>query len=198
MSRGSFNPAARSSILIVADIEIDGIPIRLTDTAGLRADVDTVEAEGVERAKAAIARADLVLNVADDSRAESAAEVAAERCLTVRNKVDLSGRPAGRGKGGEVSLSALTGAGLDELRCAIVAAAGSPGEGVFVARRRHLDAMEAAQRHVSEAQRQVAAGLGDLAAEELRHAQHQLGQIVGNTSVNDLLGEIFRGFCIGK
>ena len=184
--------------LIVADIEIDGIPIRLTDTAGLRADVDTVEAEGVERAKVAIANADLVLAIADDSCAESGAEVAAGRCVTVRNKVDLSGRPAGRSKGGEIFVSALTGAGLDELRRAIVMAAGSPGEGVFVARRRHLDALDAALRHVCESQRQIAAGLGDLAAEELRHAQHQLGQIVGTTRADDLLGAIFRGFCIGK
>ena len=184
--------------LIVADIEIDGIPIRLTDTAGLRDEAEAIEALGVERANAAIANADLVLIVADDSRSEKEVEVAAEQRLMVRNKVDLSGRPAGRSEDGAIAISAATGAGLDELRRAIAEAAGSPGEGVFVARKRHLDALQAARRHVSEGKRQVAAGLGDLAAEELRQAQHQLGQIVGAVSVEDMLGEIFRGFCIGK
>ena len=183
---------------ILADIEIDGIPVRLTDTAGLREGGDTVEAMGVERAKAAMADADLVLAVADDNLAGDASDALVGRCLAVRNKVDLSGRPAGEGARGEICVSARTGAGLDALRRAIVAAAGEPGEGAFIARKRHLDALAAALRHVAEARRHVAEGCGDLAAEELRHAQHELGRIVGATSTEDLLGEIFRGFCVGK
>ena len=183
---------------ILADIEIEGIPVRLTDTAGLREGGDAVEAIGVERTKAAMANADLVLAVADDSVSASASNVPVERCLVVRNKVDLSGTPAGAGARGEICVSALTGAGLDALRRAIVAAAGEPGEGAFVARKRHLDALAAALRHAADARRRIAEGYGDLAAEELRHAQHQLGLIVGITNADDLLGEIFRGFCVGK
>ena len=122
-----------------------------------------------------------------------------ERLLVVRNKIDLSGRPAGRDERGRLCISALTGAGLDDLRGAIVERAGiAPGEGVYLARRRHLEALESAQRLVAAASRRVDEGFGDLAAEELRQAQEQIGAIVGATSVEDLLGEIFRGFCIGK
>ena len=184
--------------LIVADIEIDGIPVRLTDTAGLREGGDAVEAMGVERAKAAMANADLVLAVTDDSLAADAWDMPTERCLVVGNKVDLSGRSAGLGKRGEIFVSALTGAGFDALRSAIATAAGDPGEGAFIARKRHLEALAAALRHVAEGRRRIVEGLGDLAAEELRHAQRQLGRIVGATTADDLLGEIFRGFCIGK
>ncbi len=188
--------------LIFADIEIEGIPVRLTDTAGLREGGDTVETIGVERAKAAMANADLVLAVVDDSLAVGAVVTPGEHCLVVRNKVDLTGRTAGQGKRGELFVSALTGAGLDALRGAIVAAAvgavGAPDEHTFLARKRHLGALAAGRRGVAQARCRVADGQGDLAAEELRHAQHRLGEIVGVTSVDDLLGEIFRGFCVGK
>ena len=183
---------------IIADIEVDGVPVRLTDTAGLREGGDVVEAMGVERAKAAMANADLVLAVTDDNLAAGAPNMPVEHCLVVRNKVDLSGRPAGQGTSGEICVSARTGAGLDTLRRAIVAAAGEPGEGAFIARKRHLDALASALRHAAAAGGCVAEGYGDLAAEELRHAQHQLGRIVGATSTEALLGEIFRGFCVGK
>ena len=184
--------------LVCADIEIDGIPVRLTDTAGLREGGDAVEAVGMERARAAMANADLVLAVADDSLAAAAWDMPTQRCLVVRNKADLSGSPTGPGKHGEIFVSALTGAGIDALRSAIAAAAGDPGEGAFMARKRHLNALAATLRHVAAAHRCVGEGFGDLAAEELRHAQHQLGRIVGVTTADDLLGEIFRGFCIGK
>ncbi len=191
--------------LLSADIEIDGVPIRLTDTAGLRTGGDAVEVIGVERARNAIANADLVLLVRDDVRvgdddlAAVAALVPPERLLLVRNKVDLSGRTPGRDDKREVSISALTGAGLATLREAITEIAGlAPGEGAFLARRRHLDALGGAADHVAQASCRLAEGAGDLAAEELRYAHHRLGEIVGATSVDDLLDEIFRGFCIGK
>jgi len=113
--------------------------------------------------------------------------------------VDLSGRPPGLTASGEVGISALSGAGLDALRKTIVSAAGvAPGEGTFLARKRHVLALSKAMEHVATARGHVAQGYGDLAAEEMREAQHALGMIVGATSVDDLLGEIFSSFCIGK
>ena len=186
-----------------ADIEIDGIPLRLTDTAGIRTGGDQVEMLGVERARKRIAEADLVLGLIDDAYAEQdgrpTLDVAPERLLVVHSKVDLSGRHAGIERDGSVSISALTGAGLDDLRKIVTERAGiGSGEGIYLARRRHVAALEEAHRHVAEAGQQIQSGFGDLAAEELRHAQEQLGAIVGATSTEDLLGEIFRGFCIGK
>ena len=191
--------------LLRADIEIGGVPIRLTDTAGLRADGDRVETIGVERARTAIAQADLVLAVEDATAvppgsaadAESAIDAAPNR-IRVRNKVDLTGeRPGG---GGElVRISALRGDGVDALRSAIAKISGIvPGEGAYLARKRHLDALGAAAEHCVAARERLGEGFGDLAAEELRQVQAHLGDIVGTTTVDDLLGEIFSSFCIGK
>ena len=187
--------------LLFADAEFDGIPVRLTDTAGLREGRDAVEEIGIERARGAVAAADLVLFVVDDTSNACAGpdDLSGARVVHVHNKVDLSGRPAGKTASGEVRISALTGAGLDTLRQAIVAAAGvAPGEGAFLARKRHVLALTAAMEHVAAARGHVEQGYGDLAAEEMRVAQQALGTIVGATSVDDLLGEIFRSFCIGK
>ena len=189
--------------LLSADIEIGGAAVRLTDTAGLRTGVDRVEAIGVERARHAAMQADLVLLVEDANlpAADDAAEldIPARRRLRIRNKVDLSGDRPGRSDNGEVGVSALTGAGLDDLRAAILEAAGAGAtEGACLARKRHLDALIAAADRVVEASRRIAEGCGDLAAEELRQAHRHLGGIVGASSSEDLLAEIFRGFCIGK
>ena len=185
--------------LLSADIEIHGIPVRLTDTAGLREGGDVVEALGIERAREAIAKADLVLAVEDDRCASSSAETADDRRLLVRNKVDLTGRLAGEGANGEVRVSALTGAGLDTLRRRIAEIAGvAPEGGLFLARERHLAALAGAGSALANARARVAEGAGDLAAEDLRLAQSRLGEIVGATSADDVLGAIFSGFCIGK
>ena len=192
--------------LLRADVEIGGVPVRLTDTAGLRPGGDAVEKIGVERARAAAEAADLVLAVEDDSRSVRSrpaplAGLPEERLLRVRNKVDLSGRPAGRvpGERATVRISAHTGVGIDDLRTAIVDAAGvAPAEGAYLARKRHLDALIRAARRTEDARARVQEGSGDLAAEELRCVQRHLGEIVGATSVDDLLGEIFRSFCVGK
>ena len=188
--------------LLSGDIVLGGVPIRLTDTAGLRRGGDPVERIGVERARAAVASADVALLVVDASVAgapEPMLGESAARAVTVRNKVDLTGEPAGEAPGGEVRLSAKTGAGVDALKQRLLALAGGvPPEGVFAARKRHLTALTNAARHVAEAQRQVYAGLGDVAAEALRGAQEELGSIVGTTSVDDLLGRIFGEFCVGK
>ena len=194
--------------LLKADIEIQGIPIRLTDTAGLREGGDKVESIGVERARSAIAAADLVLTVEDATLPdiggveshglETRFDELPGEFLRVRNKIDLTGEPPGE-CGDVVQISALTGAGVDALRTAIAKVAGvAPGEGAYLARRRHLDALGAALEHCREAARRVGEGSGDLAAEELRAVQERLGEIVGLTTVDDLLGEIFGTFCIGK
>ena len=184
--------------VLVADVEIDGVAVRLSDTAGLRPGDDPVERIGVERAKRAVDNADLVLAVQEETGPEAPIEGAAER-LVVKNKVDLSGRPAGRNAAGELLISARTGAGFEALRAAIAAAAGSSaGEGVYLARQRHLTALEAANGRVADAARRLKEGLGDLAAEDLRRAQERLGEVLGATTSEDLLGAIFSAFCIGK
>lgn len=190
--------------LLSADIEIDGLPVRLTDTAGLRASGDRVEMIGVDRARQAVSNADVVLLVEDDTLPEPPTlglELPAERTVRVRNKVDLTGRAASNpgDEAGALHVSAKTGAGLEALRRRIVRVAGGvPPEGVFLARKRHLDALAGAARHVAAAERHVRDGYGDLAAEALRAAQDDLGGIVGKTDVDDLLGEIFKTFCVGK
>jgi len=192
--------------LLRADIEIEGVPIRLTDTAGLRAGSDRVETIGVERARTAIAQADLVLALEDATAVppgartldtESSIDNTSHR-IRVRNKVDLTGEMPG-GAGEMVRISALNGDGVDALRAAIAGMAGvAPGEGAYLARKRHLDALRAASDRCAAANERLSEGFGDLAAEELRQVQAHLGDIVGITTVDDLLGEIFGSFCIGK
>ena len=187
--------------LLYADAELDGIPVRLTDTAGLRQGRDAAEEIGIERARGAAAAADLVLFVVDDASdgCPPSPDVSGAQVVHVHNKVDLSGRTPGLTRSGDVRISALTGAGLGALREVIVSAAGvAPGEGTFLARKRHILALTAAMGHVAAARGHVEQGYGDLAAEEMREAQNALGTIVGATSVDDLLGEIFSSFCIGK
>ena len=184
--------------VLAADVEIDGIAVRLKDTAGLRAGAEPVERIGVARAQEAVDSADLVLAVQEEDGEPVPLDAAVKR-LTVKNKVDLSGRPAGRNAAGELLVSALTGAGFDALRAAIVAAAGvAPGEGTYLARQRHLTALDAAKESVRRSRQRLAEGRGELAAEELRAAQQQLGEVVGATTSDELLGEIFSAFCIGK
>ena len=194
--------------LLRADIEIEGVPIRLTDTAGLRAGGGRVETIGVERARTAIAQADLVLAVEDATveppgegagppDTQSSIDIASHR-IRVRNKVDLTGETPG-GVGEVVRISALNGDGVDALRAAIAEIAGvASGESAYLARKRHLDALRAASDRCAAANERLSEGFGDLAAEELRQVQAHLGDIVGITTVDDLLGEIFGSFCIGK
>ena len=184
--------------VLAADVELDGVAVRLKDTAGLRAGAEPVERIGVARAREAIDSADLVLAVQEED-GEAVPLAADARRLVVKNKVDLSGRPAGRNAAGELLVSALTGAGFDALRAAIVAVAGvAPGEGTYLARHRHLTALGAAKQSVCRSRQRLAEGRGELAAEELRAAQQQLGEVVGTTTSDELLGEIFSAFCIGK
>ena len=187
-----------------ADFDLDGMPVRVVDTAGLRTTTDAVEAEGVSRAHRAVATADVVLWVVDDRDAsdvsieEKARDVAATSILA-RNKADLSGRPTGRLGPGVVRMCALSGEGIDALAAEIKHAAGyRAGEGVFTARARHLEALAAADDALAAARERLAQNQGELVAEDLREAHDHLGAIVGRVSADDLLGEIFASFCIGK
>lgn len=200
-------------------LSIDGLPLHLVDTAGLRESADVVEQEGIRRAWLEVERADRVLLVVDDRGGIAPEDAAILRKLpadkpftVVRNKIDLSGRAAGERlldelpeapghRVTEIALSAKGGAGLDLLRVHLKDCLGyQPGEGgVFLARRRHLDALERAEGHMHAAHANLLhARAGELAAEELRYAQEDLGEITGAFSSDDLLGRIFSSFCIGK
>jgi tRNA modification GTPase len=189
-------------------IQIEGVPLHVSDTAGLRDESsDEVERIGIGRSWQAIGEADAVLFVHDCSRrgetGYEAAEAAIEArlrdaaVLHVHNKADLAAAPAGG-----LALSAHTGEGLAGLRRALLERAGwqARPEGVFIARARHVNALQRTRAHLALAQAHAAqsdAAL-DLLAEELRLAHGALGEITGEFGTEDLLGEIFGRFCIGK
>lgn len=189
-----------------ADFDLDGMPVRVVDTAGLRDTGDAVETEGINRAHRAMAAADVVLWVVDDREACSGPGGAActkagsdAPFIVARNKADLSGRTTGRLAPGAVRICALTGDGVDALATEIMHAAGyRAGEGLFTARARHLDALADADQALAAASERLVANYGELVAEDLRDAHDHLGAIVGRVSADDLLGEIFASFCIGK
>jgi len=181
-------------------IQIEGVPVVVVDTAGLRDSGDEVEQLGMLRARSEMERADLVLVVLEAGKLEAPAGPlpAAGTRITVVNKIDLvAGAAAGR-HGEAIHVSAKTGAGLEELRRALLEAAGwgARGESVFLARERHLRALNAARGHLQAAAAQELQW--EFFAEELRLAQEALGSITGRVSADDLLGEIFARFCIGK
>jgi tRNA modification GTPase len=194
-------------------IAIDGLPLHVLDTAGLRESVDVVEAEGVRRAQAEMARADRVLFVVDSSDAEAVDGLsddlerlpAAVPRTVVFNKADRSGEPprvetAPDGPA-RVYLSATTGAGFDGLRRHLKDCIGfhPAADGALSARTRHLDALRRARGHVEAAHRLLnERHAGELVAQELRDAHQALGEITGEVSSDDLLGKIFSSFCIGK
>ena len=192
--------------LIEAHIDLGGIPVHMVDTAGLRASDDDIEAEGVRRARETIDAADLVLCVLDDSDpASSRFELHLEpgrtaKQITVFNKSDLSGRLIGDisdGINAAVAVSAKNGTGIKQLTEAIRTALGFQGddEDLILARRRHLNVLEQALGLMDSAS---ALDEPELVAEELRLAHRLLGEITGVFSTEDLLGEIFSSFCIGK
>ena len=191
-------------------VNLDGIALTLVDTAGLRESDDVVEREGVRRARAELAGADVAIlvtetrHLAADGALLDACPHGAAR-LIVHNKIDLSGEPSRveAGGGGEVHsyLSARHGDGLDQLRRELMRLAGrSDGAaGTFSARTRHVAALEKVAQHLQAADAALrAARAGEIAAEELRLAQRALGEITGEYHSDDLLGAIFSTFCIGK
>jgi tRNA modification GTPase len=200
-------------------VHLDGLPLNLVDTAGLRAAVDAAEAEGVRRARNEIARADRVLYVLDwgascgyANGAQHSAPWAAELeqlptgvpVTLIFNKIDLTGTPPRLDETAippRVFLSARTGAGLDLLRSHLKASAGylETESGALAARRRHIDALSRARQHVQSAADNLSSTRAfELFAEDLRLAQQALGEITGEFTSDDLLGEIFGSFCIGK
>ena len=190
-------------------IQLDGLPLHVIDTAGLRDDTDDpVEQEGMRRARAEIAAADRVLLLIDDHDPGDSetllASLPPELPVTrIHNKIDLSGHPAGLsndGNGPRIHLSLKTGVGVDSLIAHLKASVGydSGAEGVFTARRRHLDALDRARQATDNALARLRTGEPELLAEELRLAQHSLGEITGEFTSDDLLGRIFSSFCIGK
>jgi tRNA modification GTPase len=189
-------------------IQIDGMPLHVVDTAGLRDSEDVVEREGIRRARAEIEKADRVLLLIDDRRpeeGETLLDTLPEDLPVTRiyNKIDLTGKPAGlieRPDGIAVYLSARTGAGLDALFRHLKASMGYDSEAgdVFIARRRHLDAIDRAHAAVESAAGQLRTRAAELLAEDLREAQNALSEITGEFTSDDLLGRIFSSFCIGK
>lgn len=188
-------------------INLEGMPLHIVDTAGLRESDDPVEKIGIERAWAEIAKADLILLLVDDTRHDEPenADILARLPphlprITVHNKVDLSGKLPGK-QGEHLYISAKQSLGIDALRAELKTRMGYQGEAedTFIARRRHLQALAETQAAVERAEYQLREfNAGELMAEELRTAQDALGQITGRFTPDDLLGEIFSSFCIGK
>ena len=188
-------------------IDIDGLLVELVDTAGLRDNPDRIEAEGIRRALEATQTADAVLWVIDSEQHKQSdptmpADIpAGVPVLKVRNKIDVSGEPAGLQGPSTIGLSAQTAAGVSTLREELrrLAGLGDIGEGNFTARQRHLDALALAHKHFAQGVHALRAdAAGELFAEELRLAQDALGTVTGRFSSDDLLGRIFSEFCIGK
>ena len=209
-------------------ISIEGVPLHIIDTAGLRQSVDSVEKIGIERAWMAIEEADVVLFLHDLSRCGDAENVDSENAINfiaadatisdllaiklpkstpvihVWNKVDLNPHAATAfvREDNSVSISAKTGAGLDNLRRQLLRAVGWQvvPEGVFMARERHIQAILGVKTALNQASEQLHRSQPalDLLSEDLRIAQLKLGEITGTLDSDALLGEIFAGFCIGK
>lgn len=188
--------------VIRQSIEIGGIPVHIIDTAGLRESEDHVERIGIAKTKEVIGRSDLILYVADSRTGldgedrKNLDELPDLPVVAVYNKIDLSGMPAGENEAG-VYLSAKTGAGIDALRKRLLdlLSVHEPAEDLFIARQRHLSALREAKAFLERAQ---AAECPEMLAEELRLAQSALSAITGEFTPEDLLGEIFSRFCIGK
>ena len=202
---GTTRDALRSTI------QIEGIPLHIIDTAGLRETDDEVEKIGIERSWKEIEKSDVVLLLVDARNGVGSAgrEILnrlPERLkrITVYNKIDLSGVQAERhdeSDGIAISLSARSGEGIELLRNELLQIAGwHQTDDVFIARERHLRALASAQEHIASARRVVEGLLPalELFAEELRLAQQALGEITGEFTADDLLGVIFSRFCIGK
>ena len=206
---GTTRDALRSTI------QIEGIPLHIIDTAGLRATEDVVEKIGIERSWQEIERADVVLLLVDarEGVGEADREILSRlparlQRITVYNKIDLAGRTPERhdehdahGDAVAISLSAKANQGMELLRNELLRIAGwHQTEDVFIARERHLRALATAQEHIAAARAVVEGRLPalELFAEELRLAQQALGEITGEFTADDLLGVIFSRFCIGK
>lgn len=217
------NQLARQDLAIVTDIagttrdvlrqeiSIDGLPVHIIDTAGLREANDQVEKIGIDRAWAEIEKADRILLVVNDEPGITEQDIEIIKRLpealpvsVVRNKVDLTGNTCHvqQGElGTEIYVSAKNGDGMDLLRSHLKECVGyqTAGEGSFMARRRHVDALQRGLDFVSQGKNELQQfQAGELLAENLRQSQEALNEITGEFSSDDLLGRIFSSFCIGK
>ena len=192
-------------------ITVDGVPMHIIDTAGLRETSDIVEAKGIERSWDAIRLADMVIFLTDAQAGNQEDELKAQilrelppKCpvLEVVNKADLLPDPPKLPSDQALLISAKTGAGIDQLKRKILEVVGwdGPQEGTILARRRHLDCIERAAEHIEKSEKFAANGNNslELFAEELSLAQQYLGEITGKLLPDDLLGKIFSQFCIVK
>jgi tRNA modification GTPase len=193
--------------LVREQLDLDGLPLHVVDTAGLRPWTDRVEEEGIRRARAALGSADHALIVLDASCPDNdldalTAELPDGLSYTVvRNKIDLTGEPAGPVTDGPVNVSALQRDGIEALRTHLKSVLGyePPPEGAITARRRHLESLARARQHFDLARQQLEKhAAGELMAEELLQVQNALAEITGEFHNDDLLGRIFSSFCIGK
>lgn len=195
-------------------IHIDGMPLHIIDTAGLRDSPDEVEQIGIQRAWQEIRQADRILLLVDArSSDEQQPEILwpefvsqlpdPNKLTLIRNKIDLTNEACGylNKEHSAIGISAATGAGIDILKQHLKDTMGyqQTGEGGFTARRRHLDALERAQTYLNAGKAQLHGyAAGELLAEDLRQAQNALSEITGQFTPDDLLGRIFSSFCIGK
>ncbi|QWD61196.1 tRNA uridine-5-carboxymethylaminomethyl(34) synthesis GTPase MnmE [Polynucleobacter sp. MWH-UH35A] len=192
-------------------ITIDGVPMHIIDTAGLRDTTDVVEAKGIERSWDSIRLADLVIFLTDAQSASRQDDLKAQilkelppKCavLEIVNKVDLLQESSETALSEALLVSAKTGFGIDQLKQKILELVGWAGaqEGAILARRRHLDCIQRAAEHIEKSEQFAANGNNslELFAEELSLAQKHLGEITGKLLPDDLLGKIFSQFCIGK
>jgi tRNA modification GTPase len=200
--------------LVREHIHIDGMPLHIIDTAGLRESPDEVEKIGIARAWEEIQRADRLLLLVDSCDTHSLDPAAvwpefanrfpADKITLIRNKIDLTGEPSGVRSDTTpvcIGLSTVTGAGLEDLKSHLKQLMGynTQSQGGFTARRRHLDALERAQASLDAGKAQLHShAAGELLAEDLRQAQEALSEITGQFTSDDLLGRIFSSFCIGK
>lgn len=189
--------------LVRERVVMEGLALDLIDSAGLRPTDDPVEREGIRRAETALAEADCVLWLIDDTTSDDASSLTPPpRAIIVFTKIDQTSRPAGPCAEG-FAICAQSGAGIAELRRGIRARllgheAQAGGEGAFTARRRHVAALERVERALAGALAHQRAGSAELVAEELRLAHEALGEVTGRFTSDELLGRIFSDFCIGK
>ena len=189
-------------------IHVDGMPVHIIDTAGLHNSDDVIEQEGIRRANMEIKNADIILLVYDSNDSEFDLTILPDSVkdkpkILVRNKIDLVGLKPSVQKVDhvlDIAISAKNGEGVDLLQDALSEFAGlnATAEGVFLARKRHINAIEETLVFISNAIDQLKQGSSELVAEDLRQAGLQLSQITGEFSSDDLLGKIFSSFCIGK
>lgn len=192
--------------LVKATIQVEGVPVHLVDTAGIRENADEIEREGIARGQEQQRLVDKIILLMDAAQTEktvSEEEIVktfGDKVIIVFNKIDLLAS-LGSKQEGAFYISAKTGEGVASLLQALKASMGAMGNesSIFVSRQRHIQALNKALLHIKEAKNQlIKCKAFELAAEELRYAQDKLGSIVGKVSSDELLGEIFSQFCIGK